>query len=212
MFDCLLFDLDGTLTDSFDGIANSVIYSLEKLGAPVPERQSLSVFVGPPLFESYQAVCGFDPETAKKALAFYREYYNENGWKQNRVYDGVKEALETLKSTGKTLAVATSKPEYFSNRIIELFGLDKYFVFVAGATLDDTRTTKDEVIAYALKSLNVDKEKTVMIGDRKHDVIGAKQNGLKSIGVLYGYGNLAELSAAGADYIANTPEDIIRLV
>lgn len=212
MFDCLLFDLDGTLTDSFEGVANCILYALEALNRPLPEKSSLRRFMGPPLHESFMQLTDGDTQATEEAVQKYRERYSSVGLFENSVYDGIPQLLQRLKHNGKHLLVATSKPEAFAKRILDKFELSRYFDFIAGASFDTSRDAKHQVIAYALKSLNVDKEKTVMIGDRKHDVIGAKQNGLKSIGVLYGYGNLVELTAAGADYIAKTPNDIIRLV
>lgn len=212
MFDDLLFDLDGTLTDSFDGITNSVLYALDKMGEPLPDKSALKFFIGPPLSESFAKLFGGDTDKAAKAVACYREYYSTKGWAQNRVYDGVEQTLKELRSMGKRLFVATSKPEHFSLRIVAHFGLDKYFERVFGASFDSSRDTKDKVIAYALTSSGINKASTVMIGDRHHDIDGAKTNSLRSIGVLYGYGSRDELTAAGADFIAATPADIIGLV
>lgn len=212
MYDCILFDLDGTLTDSFDGITNSVFYALKKMGEPLPDKRELYPFIGPPLSESFGARFDGDMKKAERAVAFYREYYSTNGWAQNRVYDGVEDMLALLKAAGKRLLIATSKPEHFSKRIAEHFGLNKYIEHVYGASFDSSRDTKDKVIAYALNSIGADKKSVVMIGDRKHDVLGAKENGIESIGVLYGYGSREELETAGADFIAATPKDIIDLV
>lgn len=214
MLDNLLFDLDGTLTDSFDGIAGGVMHALDTMGVPY-KKSDLNFFIGPPLFDSFGAVFDGDPQKSEKvdrAVALYREYFSERGWKENRVYDGVPEMLQTLKAAGKTMVVATSKPEHFSRRITQYFNLDKYFCLVAGASLDSSRAAKAQVIEYALKTAGIDRAKAAMIGDRKHDILGAKQCGLKSIGVLYGYGSLDELTAAGADYIAKTPDDVVSIV
>ncbi len=212
MFDNILFDLDGTLTDSFDGIVSSVLYALDKLGEPKLPVNELKFFIGPPLSESFAKLFGGDEQKAARAVEFYREYYPERGIFENKVYDGVEDMLSAFKSAGKRLFVATSKPERFSVRIIEHFGLNKYIERVFGASFDSSRATKDKVIAYALDNAGLPKQTTVMIGDRLHDILGAKDNGLKSIGVLYGYGSLEELTSAGADLIAKTPRDIIGLV
>ena len=212
MFDTLLFDLDGTLTNSYEGIANSVLYALERMGLPTVGEDILSKFIGPPLTYSFKTYCGMDDGQAERALKFYRERYSDVGWAENRVYDGIPEALQKLKAMSKTMFVATSKPEKFARNIVERFELLKYFDEVFGATFDSSRDTKDKVVKYAIDSARTDKVKTVMIGDREHDVFGAKSNGIKSIGVLYGFGDLAELKAAGADYIAPTPDDICALV
>ena len=145
-------------------------------------------------------------------MEFYREYYNDRGWKENKVYDGVEQTLAALKAAGKKLYVATSKPEIMSVRIIEHFGLNKYFDYVAGASLDKSRAEKAQVIEYAIATCNIDKRTAVMVGDRHFDIDGAKAVGIKSIGVLYGYGDEAELKSAGADKIAHIPADIIKLV
>lgn len=212
MFDNLLFDLDGTLTDSFDGITNSVLYALKKMGEKLPAKEELRFFIGPPLSESFAVLFGGDTEKAELAVKNYREYYSVTGLLENRVYDGVEQTLKTLKDMGKRLFVATSKPEKFSVRIAEHFGLTKYIERVFGASFDSSRGTKDKVIEYALGEAGLIKDKTVMIGDRHHDIDGAKANGLKSVGVLYGYGNYDELSSAGADFIVETPEEIVEII
>lgn len=212
MFKNILFDLDGTLTDSFDGIANAAIYALNSMGVTEYNKSNLNFFIGPPIFDSFGRIFNGDAQKIERAVALYREYFGERGWKENRVYDGVPQMLQRLKDMGKTMAVATSKPEHFSRRIAEHFDLSKYFTFVAGASMDSSRAQKAQVIEYALASTGMNKADTIMIGDRNHDILGAKKCGLKSIGVLYGYGDRAELSAAGADYIAPTPEDIVKMI
>lgn len=201
----ILFDLDGTLTESGEGIINSVIYALKKKGITVEDRSMLLPFVGPPLVDSLERYFNMSREDAMASVEDYREYFNERGWKENRVYDGIPEALAKLKGAGKYLIVATSKPEVFAKRILEYFELAQYFDLIVGSTLDGSVNTKGQVIALALermKELNhgeeVSKEDIVMVGDREYDVNGAKENGLPCLGVLYGYGNEAELRAAGA--------------
>lgn len=212
MFDNILFDLDGTLTDPFDGITDSVVYALDKFGIAVNDRKELAAFIGPPLFESFSRFYGLSDDDAVRAVAFYREYYADKGIYENVVYDGVVPLLCELKTRGKRLFVATSKPEAFSVRIIEHYGLAQYFDFIAGATFDKTRIEKADVIKYALESMRLDPSVSLMVGDRKHDVIGAKRHGLKSVGVLYGYGDRAELEKAGADYIVRTPSEILSII
>ncbi len=206
-----LFDLDGTLTEPFDGITNAVVYALERFGISVEDRRALSVFIGPPLFESFSAYYGLSDDDAVRAVSYYREYYSEKGIFQNSLYDGIVPLLRTLRARGKKLFVATSKPETFSVRIIEHYGLAEYFEFTAGASLDKSRIEKADVIEYALRRGAIDAKKSVMIGDRKHDILGAKTHGLKSVGVLYGYGDKAEMTAAGADFIVEKPSDIALL-
>ena len=213
MYDIILFDLDGTLTDPGEGITNSVAYALEKCGVPAPDRSSLYRFIGPPLLDSFKGFYGFSEEKARKAVAYYREYFQEKGMWENQVYDGVEEMLKTLRDAGKRLLVATSKPELFARQILTHFGLAQYFEYIAGATMDETRNAKDAVIAYALESCHVtDLSRAVMVGDREYDVLGAKKVGLPAIGVLFGYGSREERRAAGAAALAERVEEICGLV
>ncbi|MDE7108242.1 MAG: HAD family hydrolase [Clostridiales bacterium] len=212
MFKNILLDLDGTLTDSFEGITNSALYALHKMAVTKYNKSNLNFFVGPPLYDSFGKIFDGDEQKVERAVTLYREYFAERGWKENRVYDGVPQMLQQLVDCGKTLIVATSKPELFARRIVEHFDLSKYFTFVAGASMDNSRTKKAKVIEYAIASTGIEKTDTIMIGDRNHDILGAKQCGLKSMGVLYGYGDLPEHTAAGADYIANTPEEIVKIL
>ncbi|MEQ8156707.1 MAG: HAD family hydrolase [Clostridiaceae bacterium] len=208
-YEYILFDLDGTLTDSAIGITNSVMYALNKYGIEVSDRSELYRFVGPPLSDSFENFYGFSREDAKEAVEYYREYYREKGIFENLVYDGCENLLKTLKDNDMTLAVATSKPEVFARQILEHFDMAKYFTYIAGSNLDGTRVKKGEVIRYALESCNIrDLSKTIMIGDREHDIIGAKEAGIDSIGVLFGYGDKDELVTAGADFIADRVSDI----
>ena len=213
MYKYILFDLDGTLTDPGTGITNSVAYALARWNIHVDDRRTLYRFIGPPLQDSFREYYGFSPEDALKAVDVYREYFREKGLYENEVYPGVEEMLKTLKAQGKTLILATSKPEEFAIRILKHFGLDGYFTVMAGATMDPSRSKKGDVITYALRQGGVSALSTaVMIGDREHDIIGAKQNGLDSIGVLFGYGDREEMEKAGATYIAPTVEDILSFV
>lgn len=213
MYRYILFDLDGTLTDPGLGITNSVMYSLKKFGIEVTDRASLYKFIGPPLRESYQRFFGFSPEDAEKATAYYREYFSEKGLYENQVYPGIHQLLAALRNAGATLVLATSKPEIFANEILRHFDLDQYFTVVAGATMDHTRNEKADVIAYALKTAGVqDLREAIMIGDREHDVLGAKKNALAAIGVLYGYGSEEELRAAGAIALAENSAALEKLL
>lgn len=212
-FEYILFDLDGTISDSAAGITNSVKYALNKIGAPIPPYEVLKRFIGPPLTAGFMDYCGFDSEKADKAVEYYREYYRAAGIFECDVYEGVTELLESLNMANKKVVLATSKPEEFAVRILEHFGLLKYFSVVAGATFDASRNTKDKVITYALgKCGAVDKSAAVMIGDRHHDIEGAKVNEIASIGVLYGFGDRAELENAGADYIAEDTKEILKIL
>ncbi len=212
MYDIILFDLDGTLTDPGLGITNSVAYALRHYGIEVQDRKSLYSFIGPPLNDSFKRYYGFSDEKAMEAIGIYREYFRDKGLYENEVYAGIRELLEKIKASGRKTVLATSKPEEFSVRILEHFDLMKYFDVVAGASMDEKRNKKGDVIRYAMEKGSFTSERAVMIGDREHDIIGAKENGLPSIGVLYGYGSEDELRDAGADYIAASVEDIYALL
>ena len=213
MYSNILFDLDGTITDPGEGITNSVAYALEKFGIKNTDRSELYCFIGPPLKESFAKYYGLNEEQAVKAVEEYRVYFKSGGMFENTVYDGVESMLAGLRSKGKKLFIATSKPEEFAVTILEHFGLDKYFDRICGASMDGIRSEKADVIAYTLDVCGItNKAETVMIGDRKHDIIGASANGIDSVGVLYGYGSLDELTEAKATYIAKSVDDISRLV
>jgi phosphoglycolate phosphatase len=212
MIKYILFDLDGTLTDPALGITNSIMHALSKMGREIPPRESLYCFIGPPLIPAFMNFLGMSEEEAKTALLYYREYFSERGLFENTPYDGIAEVLAELKSRGYRLAVATSKPEVFATRIAERFALAEYFDCICGATLDETRTKKADVIEYALGQLGATPDECIMIGDRHHDIDGAHTFGMKSIGVLWGYGSRDELTEAGADAIAETVADVSGLV
>ncbi len=213
MFDTVLFDLDGTLTNPFEGITNSIIYALDKFGVEVADRSLLAPFIGPPLVNSFKSVYGFSQADADRAVAFYREFFAEKGIFQNEVYDGVHELLKELKERGKKIVLATSKPDVFAVRIAEHFGLDRYLSHIAGATLDGTRGEKGDVIAHAIKIARItDLGDAIMVGDRKYDALGARENGLKCIGVTYGFGSRQELEDAKADFIVDCPRDILEII
>ncbi len=198
----VLFDLDGTLTDPAEGITNALMHAQRRLGMAVSPREELYVFIGPPLIETFMSEWGLTRAEADQALLYYREHFSVKGLFENVPYPGIGACLADLKAAGLRLFVATSKPEPLSLRILEHFDLLQYFEAVAGSTMDEQRTKKGEVIAYALDTYHLDPSETVMIGDRKHDVLGAAENGLPCIGVLYGYGSRAELVEAGAAALA----------
>lgn len=215
MFTHIFFDLDGTLTDPAQGITNSFIHALKFYGMEIPSYEELCKLIGPPLPYSFETTFGFSHEKAMEAVAKYREYFSTKGLFENKVYDGIPELLQTLKEKGKHLVVATSKPEEYSIKIIEHFGLAKYFDFVCGSLMDESRSKKDEVIAYALERCGLgedDKQNVLMVGDRFHDIEGAKKNNLKSCGVLFGYGSREELQNAGADYIVKSLKDLLEVI
>lgn len=213
MFKYILFDLDGTLTDPEIGITNGVMYALEKFGIKVNDRKELLCFIGPPLIDSFTQFYDMSHEDALQAIVYYREFFGVTGIYENEVYDGIEEVLATLKEQGKKLILATSKPEKYANIILEHFGLLKYFDCVVGATFDGSLNYKSDIIRVALKRGQVDDiTKAVMIGDRHHDIDGGKANKLATIGVLYGFGSLEEFKECGADYVAETPVDILRII
>lgn len=212
-YDVILFDLDGTLTDSAEGIVNCAEYALNAMGITEPDRSRLLRFIGPPLVDSFMDFYGMSREDALKAVALYRERFPVKGIFENRVYEGIPEALDMLKKAGKRLAVATSKPEVYAKRILEHFELAEYFEAVTGAELSGERNAKSEVIEECLKRLgNPDKGTVLMVGDRKHDVIGAKACGVDCAGVKFGYAEENELENAGVICTFDTPIQLAEAV
>ena len=205
----ILFDLDGTLTDSAEGVTKSVQYALKKYNIETT-LEELKPFIGPPLQRSFKEVFGFNAETVDEVIEHYREYYREKGIYQNRVYPLIPELLSELENRGINLYVATSKPTIFAEKILRHFKLDHFFKAITGSNLDGTRVEKKDVITHVLKQMEErgDNANTVMVGDRKHDILGAKACGLESIAVAYGYGSTAELEAAGPIHIAQSVEDL----
>ncbi len=205
----VLFDLDGTLTDPFEGITNSVAYSLKSYGIEIADKKELACFIGPPLYESFEKYYGFSKEKAIEAVEKYREYFSVTGLFENEVYVGAKELLKELNAKGFKVVLATSKPEVFAKRILDHFNLSGYFTEIVGSLLSGERVKKGDVIKEALLRLdNPNKESVVMIGDRSHDIIGAKENDVFGVGVLYGYGNIEELNSAGADFIVRDIDEL----
>ncbi len=212
-YDVILFDLDGTLTDPCEGITNSVAHALRKFDIQISDKKELYKFIGPPLIDSFMEFYGFSEEKARLAVTFYREYFTTKGMLENAVYEGIEDMLKALTAAGKRLCVATSKPEPFAVKILEHFGIAHYFEYIAGATLDETRTKKHEVIEYALETMKIaDRSGVLMVGDRKFDILGAHACSLDALGVLFGYGNREELAGAGADYIAETVGDAATII
>ena len=200
----ILFDLDGTLTDPGEGITKSVAYALASFGITVQDRRTLYPFIGPPLVESFMGFYGFTAEQAKQAVEKYREYFSQQGIFENTPYPGIHQALAQLKGQGKRLLLATSKPTVFARQILERFDLLPYFDFVGGSDLEGKRGQKEQVIAYTMEQAGVQRAGAWMVGDRKHDVLGARENGLPCAGVLYGYGSREELEEAGAAALLET--------
>ncbi|MBM7361851.1 HAD superfamily hydrolase (TIGR01549 family) [Priestia taiwanensis] len=208
----VLFDLDGTLTDPKEGIINSVQYALRQFGVEEKEENLLS-FIGPPLQESFAEHFGWGEEQVTQAITYYREYFSERGMIENEVYEGISQLLEMLREEEKTLVVATSKPTVFAEKIAEHFQLSPYFSSIVGSNLDGTRRDKAEIIAYILEQYpTFKKDEIVMIGDRKHDLIGAMKNGVDSVGVEWGYGDRAELESAKATHVVASVEELQLLL
>ncbi|HEL1661478.1 HAD family hydrolase [Streptococcus suis] len=212
MYQTILFDLDGTLTDSGQGILNSVAYALEKMGIEEPDTANLNQFIGPPLYESFSRFYQLSPEDTQSAVDAFRVYFKEKGMFENQLYPGIIPLLEELRTAGKTLIIATSKPEIFAKQILEHFGIAHYFDVIAGASLDSSRISKADVIGYAINQLEAFPKQAVMIGDREHDIEGARMHQLPAIGVLYGYGNKQEFEKAGATMIVETVQDLKKVL
>ena len=206
----ILFDLDGTLTDSGEGIINCAILALEHYGLPIPSREEMRVFVGPPLTESFIRH-GVPADKAEEAVAIYRSRYIPIGKYENTPYPGIRELLETLHERGYKLYVATSKPEGMSIDILKHFDLDRYFTRICGASMDSSRNTKEAVIEYLMETTG-ERENMVMVGDTKFDVIGAKAHGIPCIGVSWGYGTVEEMEEAGAASIAFTMDQLGQML
>ncbi|WP_338691354.1 HAD family hydrolase [Bradyrhizobium sp. 26S5] len=203
----IFFDLDGTLTDPKPGITGSIQYALGKLGRPVPSQDELTWCIGPPLRASFALLLGGE-ELADRAVEFYRERFGDVGLFENSVYPDIAEVLAELRERPGRMYVATSKPHVFATRIVAHFGLNGYFDHVFGSELDGTRVNKVDLLAYALEQTGADPEKAVMIGDRSHDVIGAIRNGIRAVGVTYGYGTPEELLEAGASQLCASPRAV----
>jgi phosphoglycolate phosphatase len=199
------FDLDGTLTDPYEGITRCILYALDELGFPRPDDDYLYSCIGPPLWDTFPELVGQD--LTRKAVDLYRERFLDTGWKENKPYDGIVDALETVASAGHLMFVATAKPHMHAARIIEHFGMGEFFATVYGSELDGTRGTKTELLEFAI-GRNPGATRHIMVGDRKHDLIGAVANAMTPVGVAYGYGSVEELTAAGATAIAVSPADL----
>jgi phosphoglycolate phosphatase len=208
--DTVFFDLDGTLSDPKIGITASIQYALAKFDIPVPTQDELTWCIGPPLHASFKALLGTSDADADRAVAFYRERFGDVGLFENTLYAGIADVLTAVAAPGRRLFVATSKPHVFADRIIDHFGLRGHFGRVFGSELDGTRVHKTDLLRYALDETSADASRAIMIGDRKHDIIGAANNGIATIGVLYGYGSRAELVEAGAGHLCAAPGEIPR--
>ncbi|WP_211750056.1 HAD family hydrolase [Paenibacillus sp. Marseille-Q4541] len=209
----ILFDLDGTLTDPKIGITKSVRYALNKMSITVDSLEELEIFIGPPLGVSFQDFYGFDEVKSKIAIEYYREYFKVTGLYENEVYEGIRELLEQLKKDAHVrLFVATSKPQIFAQQIVDHFELSSYFEYICGSELDGTRSAKAEIIGYLLENFNLNPEETIMIGDRKHDIIGAHHQNIASIAVGYGFGSNEELVNIKPTYLVKTIQELGSLL
>ena len=213
MYQYILFDLDGTLTDSSEGITKSVQYALDKMGIHEPDLKPLERFIGPPLYDEFRRSYDFDDAEAKQAIDFYRERFGVVGWKENLLYDGIPELLKALTEAGKTLSTASSKPAFFVDKIVKYFNIEQFFTVVSGATLDGSIGTKTQVVQQALERLNVqDRSQAVLIGDRLHDAEGARACGIDCIGVTFGFGSREELESAGANHVVDRVDELLPLL
>ena len=201
----VFFDLDGTLTDPKEGITSCITYALSKLEQPIPAMEVLEQWIGPPLHASFVEILG-SVEAADKALGFYRERFGSIGMYENRLYAGIQESLERLTDQVESMYVVTSKPTVYSEKIIEYFDLTSFFRRVYGSNLDGSLTNKSDLIRFVLESESIEPSAAIMIGDRYHDIAGAKENGLRTVGVLWGYGSRQELEDAGADALCEAPK------
>lgn len=210
MYRAILFDLDGTLTASGEGITRCVQYALGKFGIYEPDLKKLEVFIGPPLKDMMMQYAGLDAQQAEQAVRYYRERYSEKGMYENHPYPGIEEVLRTLKERGYRLAVASSKPTHYVTQILEYFHLESYFKVIVGSELSGKRVRKAEVIEEALEQLGMSKKRknAIMVGDREHDILGARQAGLECVAVAYGYGSREELEQANPAAIADSVEEL----
>lgn len=212
-YDYVLFDLDGTVSDSKPGIITCIKYALDGKGIPYPDEEIFHKMVGPPFRVSMKEFLGLDMPVIEQLITLYRGKYEVDGWRDCKLYDGIVDLIKSLKSAGKKLAIATSKPHKFTDLMVEGLGLSPYFDFVGGASCDASAETKADVIELVLSNLKVkDRSKVLMLGDRLYDIEGAHKCGLRCGAVLWGYGNLKEFEDYGADYIFDTPDDVRKFV
>ncbi len=213
MWDVILFDLDGTITDPKEGITKSVAYALSHFGFSVEDPDSLAYFIGPPLCDSFQSSFGMTESQAMEALSIYRERYSSIGWAENVPYDSIEYCLEQLKDAGKYLMIATSKAQEFAEKILTHFNLAKYFDQICGTPMNEPGQTKADVIRTALGRAGISSlSKVVMVGDRCQDILGGQEVGIKTVGVLYGYGDRLEHESCNADYIVEDIEELTGLL
>lgn len=211
--DLILFDLDGTITDPAEGICNSIARALFAMNRNMISEELCCRFIGPALHDSFRKYCNMTPDEAQEAIRLFREYYGPIGMYECYVFPGIRELFARLKAAGKRIAVATAKAEPFAIKLLDHYGLTEYFDCIAAASLDGSRSDKADIIDHGLAMLGItERDSVIMVGDREFDVFGAHDAGMKAIGVTWGYGTLAELQRAGADYIAATPEEVGNLI
>lgn len=209
----ILFDLDGTITDPKEGITKSIQYALGKYNINIEDLDSLVKFIGPPLIDSFKEYYGFSIEKSKEAVEFYREYYRVKGIFENLLYPGILSLLQDLKSIGCKIILATTKPTVFAEQILEYFNVRSFFDYVVGSNLDGTRSKKGEIIKYIINICGIENlDEVIMVGDRKYDIIGAKENNIDSLGVTFGYGSIEELKEADPTYISDSAENIYKII
>ncbi len=211
-YDNLMFDLDGTLTDSKPGLVKAVEYAVSRMGLEPLPSPVVDKFLGPPLFGSFEKHCGMDGETAKKAVSYFREYYAKKGVFENEPYEGIVELLEACTASGKRLFVATSKPTVTALQVCSYFSIDQYFTEILGSEMDGSIIEKSDIIGILLSRYALDRSRTIMIGDRENDITGGRKNGLDTVAVGYGYGAEGELRQANANYYAKTMSDLKKLL
>ncbi len=208
----IIFDLDGTVTDSAEGIINSVKYSLKKMGIEETDSSKPESFIGPPLTDSYRKYYGLNADESEKAVKFYREYYAEKGIEENRLYSGIKELLKKNISNGLNNFIATTKPLYFAEKVLKQFSIESLFTDITGSNMDGSMTDKGELINSLIERNKLNKSQTLMIGDRDYDIIGAKKNSIASCAVLYGYGSEEELMTTSPDHICRSVDELSELL
>lgn len=211
-FKYVIFDFDGTVADTREGVFESIIYALEKCGYGVPDEDTLNSFLGPALFSSFKRVTSCDDETAHRLVEKYRERYTDNAMYRLSLFDGVEDLLKTLKKSGVKLAIASSKPQKFFGTLLDYLKIGCYFDAVCGASFDTTHNSKQDIISRAIELLQAEKDKTLMVGDRLFDVEGAKANGIKCAGVVFGFDYSEELKNAGADFVTATAGELLNII
>lgn len=211
----IVFDLDGTLSDPYVGITNSVKYSMKKMGREIPDGFDLSLFIGPPLYFSFEEFFCMSKEDSAVAVDFFREYYNEKGLYENVIYDGISSLLQSIKDGGGVALVGTSKPQIFAERVLHDIGIYEYFDEISGADMSESHSSKEHIIRRALELAGVNESeysKCLMVGDRRFDIEGANLCGIHSVGVTWGYGSKEELVGEGATFTADTPKELSKII